>query len=308
MRSISQITTDVPAELGSGKVNQLMTRQGVTLSEWNFKCKLDISGQKNAVNDMQIVFCIKEGVSWDMGKHGRYGIEAGESCICKSSGEPEEVCWQKDREYHFKSVKLPVVYMQKLLDEYLSASQQRIFTENYLNSANKITVTPYLKRILAELGGVRAYQGDLGYMFMESKMLELLAEYFRVSLDLYIPEPKNSSISKTDQASILEAKAIIDAQIAYAPGYRELARQVHISTSKLAGGFLKMFGMPVHTYIIEKRLETAALLLEEGMHNVSQTAAVVGYSNVSHFSAAFKKKYGILPKEYARNSRFNNFG
>jgi len=31
MRSISQITTDVPDELGSGKVNQLMTRQGITL-------------------------------------------------------------------------------------------------------------------------------------------------------------------------------------------------------------------------------------------------------------------------------------
>ena len=54
-----------------------------------------------------------------------------------------------------------------------------------------------------------------------------------------------------------------------------------------------------HTlYLIERRLEHAALLLTE-QKNVSQAAALSGYSNMSHFSASFKKKYGVLPKEYA---------
>ncbi len=60
-----------------------------------------------------------------------------------------------------------------------------------------------------------------------------------------------------------------------------------------------MSGMSVHSYIIDKRLEHAALLLAEGRLNVSQTALACGYSNMSHFSSAFKKKYGVLPREYA---------
>ena len=32
--------------------------------------------------------------------------------------------------------------------------------------------------------------------------------------------------------------------------------------------------------------------------NVSQVAAFVGYSKPSNFAAAFKKKYGVIPKNY----------
>ncbi len=43
------------------------------------------------------------------------------------------------------------------------------------------------------------------------------------------------------------------------------------------------------------------LLLDETRTNVSQTAWQVGYTNVSHFSEAFRKRFGILPKQYLKN-------
>ena len=59
-----------------------------------------------------------------------------------------------------------------------------------------------------------------------------------------------------------------------------------------------MFGTSVHAYIIDQRLEKAASLLLESNLNVSQVAALVGYSKPSNFAAAFKKKYGVIPKNY----------
>ncbi|MFR4798513.1 MAG: helix-turn-helix transcriptional regulator [Lentihominibacter sp.] len=56
--------------------------------------------------------------------------------------------------------------------------------------------------------------------------------------------------------------------------------------------------MSVHSFVIEQRLEHAAYLLAGNRLNVTQTAALCGYSNMSHFSSAFKKKYGVLPKDY----------
>jgi AraC family transcriptional regulator len=35
-------------------------------------------------------------------------------------------------------------------------------------------------------------------------------------------------------------------------------------------------------------------------NNVTETAMVMGYSNFSHFSTAFRKQFGMLPKEARR--------
>ena len=80
---------------------------------------------------------------------------------------------------------------------------------------------------------------------------------------------------------------------------RNWREKVNISTSKLSKGFnSSLFGTSVHAYIIDQRLEKAASLLLESNLNVSQVAAFVGYSKPSNFAAAFKKKYGVIPKNY----------
>jgi len=42
--------------------------------------------------------------------------------------------------------------------------------------------------------------------------------------------------------------------------------------------------------------------LESNM-NIGQIAVLVGYTKPSNFSAAFKKKYGVMPKDYREASR-----
>ena len=91
---------------------------------------------------------------------------------------------------------------------------------------------------------------------------------------------------------------MIDSQLAFAPRCVDLARMVRLSTSKLTKGFSTLFGTSIHAYIIDQRLEKAAGLLLESNLNISQIAALVGYSKASNFSAAFKKKYGVTPKNY----------
>ena len=61
----------------------------------------------------------------------------------------------------------------------------------------------------------------------------------------------------------------------------------------------------IHQYVIEQRLAQAAQLLLEGDWNVSEVAAIVGYGKASNFAAAFKKRYGVAPKNY-RESRFDS--
>ena len=49
--------------------------------------------------------------------------------------------------------------------------------------------------------------------------------------------------------------------------------------------------------------EMVSALLAGTDSNVSETAWAVGYVNVSHFGAAFKKRFGILLKQYLKMRR-----
>ena len=145
---------------------------------------------------------------------------------------------------------------------------------------------------------VTQYRGGLGYLFLESKVMELLAVYLGEVLELSILVSEQVDISRTDKDAILEAKRIIDSQLAYAPGCDALAKKIGLSTSKFTKGFSAMFGQSVHAYIIDQRLEKAAGLLLQSELTVGQVAAAVGYAKPSNFAAAFKKKYGVIPKSY----------
>ncbi len=77
----------------------------------------------------------------------------------------------------------------------------------------------------------------LGYLFLESKVFELLSVYLSEVLELSILSPSTYvAISRSDRDSIIEAKRIIDSQLALAPSCEELARQVNISTLKIDEG------------------------------------------------------------------------
>lgn len=161
-----------------------------------------------------------------------------------------------------------------------------------------------MEQILAETSQFTQYRGGLGYLYLDGKLLELLSIYLGEVLELDILMGKNVSMSRTERTAIMEAKRIIDSQLAFAPSCEELSQLVHLSTTKLTRGFSSFYGMPIHQYIIEQRLTQAAQLLLEGDRNVSEIAAIVGYGKPSNLAAAFKKRYGVAPKNY-RESRFD---
>ena len=79
-----------------------------------------------------------------------------------------------------------------------------------------------------------------------------------------------------------------------------LSKRVCLNEFKLKKGFKELFGVPVYTYVLDKRLELARDLLEKKLY-VSDVANLVGYGNMSHFAAAFRKKYGVNPSDYIKD-------
>lgn len=144
-------------------------------------------------------------------------------------------------------------------------------------------------------------EGKLRRLFIESKALEILA----LELDLLVsPRPEEKfKLSGSDRERLVQATGILEAEFDDPPKLMELARRVGLNDFKLKRGFRENFGQSVFGYLRSLRMEKAKTMLSESDLNVSEVATAVGYSSFGHFSAAFRKQFGILPKHVKRWSR-----
>ncbi|HXG55469.1 MAG TPA: helix-turn-helix transcriptional regulator, partial [Vicinamibacterales bacterium] len=63
--------------------------------------------------------------------------------------------------------------------------------------------------------------------------------------------------------------------------------------------------MPPARYLQCLRLRRAALLIERTFLSVKEVMALVGYSDPSHFSRDFKRRYGMAPRELRERARLS---
>jgi AraC-like DNA-binding protein len=115
---------------------------------------------------------------------------------------------------------------------------------------------------------------------------------------------KRTRAPVVEQGSALveRARQAIEAEL-FAPfSSAALARRCHASESTLLRAFRRELGMPPSTYVRERRLDEARLLLESGRYSVGEVAERVGYQGQAAFTAAFHRKFHVAP------SRLRPFG
>jgi AraC-like DNA-binding protein len=101
---------------------------------------------------------------------------------------------------------------------------------------------------------------------------------------------------ESERDKIKEARGILEQNISNSLTIRELSRKVAMNECYLKKGFKALVGKTIHEYQQELRVSRAKELLKEG-NTVTDVANTLGYSSISHFSAAFKRITGMKPCE-----------
>jgi AraC-like DNA-binding protein len=74
-----------------------------------------------------------------------------------------------------------------------------------------------------------------------------------------------------------------------------IARAVHCSVFHLCRSFRRATGMTLHAYRDEVRLRLALERIGNGEPDLTRLALDLGYSSHSHFTAAFRRSFGVPP-------------
>jgi AraC-like DNA-binding protein len=133
-------------------------------------------------------------------------------------------------------------------------------------------------------------------LYYQGKILELLALYFSERK----PDTENCPFLNNEDLvrKIKHAKEHLLAHEDKPPTIKELARLAGLNEYQLKAGFKEIYGNTVYGYLLDHKLDHARMLLDSHKYQVAQVAYQVGYTNPSHFIAAFKKKFGVTPKKY----------
>jgi AraC-like DNA-binding protein len=160
--------------------------------------------------------------------------------------------------------------------------------------------TPEMQIILQQILHC-PYQGAIKQMYLEGKVLELLALQFVQFTEGDEFLQSHSVLRRGDIDRLHRAREILISQLDHPPNLLSLAHQVELNDFKLKQGFRQIFGTTVFGYLRDYRLEQARLLLIEEQLSVQQVAQAIGYRHSGHFAKAFKQKFGISPKAYQLN-------
>ena len=152
---------------------------------------------------------------------------------------------------------------------------------------------------------------------VEEKNTELLSMWIKgqglVMLSLMLQKHLNARqgycpdcpLQQTDRQKLIKAKALLLADLSKAPTIPELAQRTGLSVLKVKKGFRLLFNNSVYGLFQAERMLEARRQLLRGNVSVITVASDLGYANASHFSAAFRKQFGILPSAFKRSVQAN---
>lgn len=99
---------------------------------------------------------------------------------------------------------------------------------------------------------------------------------------------------------ITSTKNYIEQHLAEPLEMQYIADNVHFNQDYLTRIFKRETGMSIKSYIVNRRMEKAKILLENSRLPIADIAYQVGYYNYTSFNRIFKKFYGTSPQSYRR--------
>lgn len=116
----------------------------------------------------------------------------------------------------------------------------------------------------------------------------------------WIQQETETMKNENKRESLRHMLAYVDAHIEDRPTLAQIAHAGSVSRSECSRLFVFFGDTSPIAYVMMKRMERAATLLEELTESIADIANRLSYSSVSHFVQAFKAHHSITPLAYRK--------
>lgn len=140
-------------------------------------------------------------------------------------------------------------------------------------------------------------------LFIEETMMDVVSRVVGLALGS-TPRPTATAAVRRGTADLVEmARAVL--AIGYAEPWplAEVARRAGASPFHLARTFRTHTGRSLHEYRTELRMRAALESLAEPSTDLMELALALGYSSHSHFTAVFRRTFGLTPSDFRSGRR-----
>ncbi len=296
--------------IGNGFVEMFQFTDGLVMvvfnCSWNESRTFEVFDEGRC----RLSFTLDLNISMDVGSE----VVDASSPAWRLMNNPVDVITQETVSAGSKTVWVTLAFPEAYLGKFLSNPAQ-IKTlpqfDVFRKRLGKSIVQSYpldhqLNQITSNIISLNA--NDAVYVALaKAKAAELITNALdRMLSNSHIEENSPIRLRSKDREAIRLAHDILFANLSDPPSIRELCSAVGVNRNKLHYGFKEEFGLSPSQCLEEQRLEQAYARLEETDELIYKIAADVGYMNQGSFSTAFRRKYGVTPKQtrsaYARAS------
>lgn len=178
------------------------------------------------------------------------------------------------------------------LMQYVSVSKNYVFHNDLINFN---TIQSMIFGLIEEIKSDR---------FGKEAEVTLRLNSLLICLNRIVHDQNSDKTFKTEKALYLNLCDYINEHLEEDLSLEQLAKEFYVSKYYIAHAFKNNIGISIHQYIMKKRLMVCkdAILGDDAISNVYRR---YGFNDYSSFYRAFKKEYGLSPKEFKNKYEIN---
>ncbi|WP_316839490.1 AraC family transcriptional regulator [Pedobacter gandavensis] len=226
--------------------------------------------------------------------NGEISFEAQQHNIIYVNGMDGKMEWS-DKELKVFEVNLSPSFFKKYLpeDSQLFRQFKKAMDKGYssLLRPDHNLINLQMHQIIKEMIHCDR-KGAFKKMFLEAKVIELLLLQLE---QLSEKDALSASLKKSDIEKIYAVREFILTNLTHTCSLIDLSHKVGTNEFTLKKGFKELFGTTVFGFWNDLKMAEAMKMLQQQGMKINEVSDAIGYKNPQHFSAAFKRKFGVVP-------------
>lgn len=246
----------------------------------------------------EFYFFLEGNVSIRFGKE-QYELKSGDIVVIPPGVSHQPIIHSADipyRRFVFWISREFCMHLISLSEDYGYLMKYVAENQTYVFHNDRITFNGIQSRVLALLEELHSSR------FARDTQISLCVSDLVLHLNRVVYEKTHLEAGRTEQSLYLKILAYIEGHMEEELSLDSLAGVFFVNKYHIAHMFKDNLGISVHQYILKKRLALCRTAILGG-GNISEAYLRFGFRDYSSFYRAFKKEYGLSPRDFRDQHR-----